>query len=155
MKKSILILGCSIITLYGFSQADVVGPVNGHKRQPGRYVGWAPGNNSVAGPLDIRNDFNEPIDFYTNGIQHMKIMAGTGSNSGFIGLGPNLTGLTPGDRLHLMGGNDVMIRFSNGNANVGLRIGTELTGIGSFLNNIPKFGSILSACSLIIINSAR
>lgn len=71
MKKSVLLLGCSLMTMYGFSQADIANPVFGHQRTNIRYLGWTPGPGSVAGPLDIRNDFNEPINMYTNGVQRI------------------------------------------------------------------------------------
>ncbi len=82
MKKSILLLGCSLMTIYGFSQSSISGPGVGHQRQAGRYVGWAPGNNSVAGPLEIRNDFNQPISFHTSGVQRMII-----TQQGRVGIG--------------------------------------------------------------------
>jgi hypothetical protein len=75
MKKSILILGCSLMTIHAFSQSDISGPFFGHQRTNARYVGWSPGLGSVAGPLDIRNDFNEPINLYTNGIQNLSTYA--------------------------------------------------------------------------------
>jgi hypothetical protein len=78
----------------GFAQADNAGPT-GHQRAAGQYLGWDA--TGVAGTLDIRNDFNnQPIDFFSNGIQRMRIAAGnataptTGTpTAGFVGIGPH------------------------------------------------------------------
>lgn len=72
MKKSILLLGFSITALCGFGQADIAG-VLGHQRTAGRFCGWAPGLGSIPGSLEIRNDFNFPITFHTNGFQRLKL----------------------------------------------------------------------------------
>lgn len=73
MKKSILLFGYLLLNLYCFSQADIANPVFGHQRTNVRYLGWTPGPGSILGPLDIRNDFNAPIQLFTNNIQRIHI----------------------------------------------------------------------------------
>lgn len=58
------------------------------------YVGWDNTNNF---PLEIRHNGNQPIDFYTNGIQRMRIASGTGALGGYIGIGIT----TPSAPLHI------------------------------------------------------
>ena len=130
------------MTAYGFGQSDVSGPFLGHQRQAGRFVGWSPGFGSVAGPLQIRNDFNEPITFHTNSAQRMHINGNVSAiNQGFVGIGTNFT--APQSRLHINefdpsppvnGGTACYAQWTvtatgNATANDGLRIG--LTGAGT------------------------
>ncbi|MBV6461599.1 MAG: hypothetical protein HJHJAOHD_01729 [Flavobacteriales bacterium] len=106
MKTTLKFILCpfSILCLYlcGYSQSDVAGPT-GHLRVPGYFVGWTPGIGSIPGPLDIRNDFTQPIDFWTNSFRRMRITdGGTGNAAGRIAMGNNLpVGFTPLSRLHL------------------------------------------------------
>lgn len=53
--------------------------------------------------LEIRNDFNLPIEFHTNGTQRMYIANG-GVTNGFIGIGSNFS--TPFSLLHVNGVNN-------------------------------------------------
>lgn len=61
---------------------------------PAHYVGW---DNTNLFPLQIRHNGNQPIDFYTNGIQRMRIASGTGALGGYIGIGIT----TPSAPLHI------------------------------------------------------
>jgi hypothetical protein len=96
MTKTTLILGCMLGTLHSFSQSDVSGLL-GHQRAAGRYVGWDPTIlGSVAGSLDVRNDFaGQPINFFTGGSavsnQRMIINGSTGTTTGFVGIGRGFT----------------------------------------------------------------
>ena len=104
MKKTILLLFCSAITINGFSQSDVSGPGVGHRRAAGRFVGWSPGLLSVAGSLDVKNEFvNEHINFFAGGstaaFQRMTILGTTG----FVGVGNNFT--TPLNLVDVRDGN--------------------------------------------------
>ncbi len=78
MKKLIFVFGCVVITIQSFSQSDISFAL-GHQRIAGRFVGWSPAPpGSVAGSLDIRNDFvgpGQPIDFWTNLTRRMRILA--------------------------------------------------------------------------------
>ncbi|HRP39806.1 MAG TPA: tail fiber domain-containing protein [Chitinophagales bacterium] len=53
-----------------FAQSDISG-ATGHVRQNNFYVGW--NNAGTAGSLDIRNDFNQPINIFTYNAQRMKL----------------------------------------------------------------------------------
>ncbi len=53
--------------------------------------------------LEIRNDFNLPIEFHTNGTQRMYIANG-GATNGFVGIGSNFS--TPASLLHVNGTNN-------------------------------------------------
>jgi hypothetical protein len=92
MKKNILFLCCSAITINSFSQSDVSGPFLGHQRTAGRFCGWAPGLGSVAGSFDVKNEFaNQDINFFagvaTAAFQRMTILGGLpgGATTGFVG----------------------------------------------------------------------
>ena len=59
-----------------------------------RFLGWD--NTGTAGNLEIRNDFNNSIDLFTNGTQRMTILSGgnvgIGTASPVTGLHLNSTG---------------------------------------------------------------
>ncbi|MCB9360670.1 MAG: tail fiber domain-containing protein [Flavobacteriales bacterium] len=146
MKKSILILGCSLISIYGFSQADIANPVFGHQRTNIRYLGWTPGPGSVPGPLDIRNDFNEPINISTNGIQRVLVDNGAGGfAAGRVAMGNNLpNNFAAQDRLHLhQNVRGPLIRFTNnatGSTNTdGFRVGIRGVGVNSGIATLQNF----------------
>jgi hypothetical protein len=96
MKKYIIFLlsALSIVLIYkqGYSQANVAGGAPGHARVGGFYLGWNAAG--AAGTLDIKNDFNNRIDFYTNTNFRMKIMGGPNTTGGFVGIG-NFNTLIP------------------------------------------------------------
>ena len=98
MKTKIKLLMSTIALLLflqkAYSQSDIAGVGTGHVRVNGYYVGWD--NTGAIGPLNIRNDFNQPIDFSTNTFQRMYI-AGGGANFGFVGIGSNV----PTSKLHI------------------------------------------------------
>ncbi|MEO8151162.1 MAG: hypothetical protein ABI723_26255 [Bacteroidia bacterium] len=85
MKKHIKILlsALSIVLIYtqGYSQADVSGS-GGHDRVNGYYVGWRTGAGSTTGTLEIKNDFNSDMNFFTNTTQKATILA-----NGYMGIG--------------------------------------------------------------------
>lgn len=75
------------------------------------YLGWD--NTGIAGSLQIRNDFNQPIQFHTNGVQRMHINENLtgytylGNNipvNGYIGIGVNPTQIV--SRFTITGGNN-------------------------------------------------
>lgn len=78
MKKTTLLSVSLALALQTFSQSDVSGPGIGHQRQPGRYVGWTPGLGSIPGDLQIRNNFNQPINLFTNNIWRASITTNNG-----------------------------------------------------------------------------
>ena len=81
MKKLIL-LGAVAFLLYGttsFAQTSTLG--NGAIFGV-QFLGFD-GTGAPAKDLEIRNDFNRPINMYTNGIQRMKI---NGTNTQNIGV---------------------------------------------------------------------
>ncbi len=97
----------SINILYGQSN------YNSHTRVNGYYLGWD-NSGSNSGNLDVRNDWNRPIHFFTNNIHRMRINAdsawqcGGWANqnvNGFVGISP--TGFfennKPWSMLHLDG----------------------------------------------------
>ncbi len=66
------------------------------------FLGWDNGAGTVAGPLQIRNDIpNQPINFWTNGVQRMRVAAagrvGIGTNNPSSNLFVNGTPLNTGD----------------------------------------------------------
>ena len=108
---------------------------------PNPFLGW--GGAGPGGPktLEIRNNYNLPIEFYTNSTQRMHINPDfSPTNQGFIGMGNSFS--APQSRLHINemdpvppvnGGTACYAQWTNtatGNAtaNDGLRIG--LTGAG-------------------------
>jgi hypothetical protein len=95
-------------------------------RTPAAFVGWN-GLGPNAGPLEIRNDFNQPILFATNNFNRMIIDNGAGVgnaglNGGRISIGNNLpNNFVPQSRVHIhqTGGgplstNNTYVRFTNG-----------------------------------------
>lgn len=121
MKKSILILGCMLGTIHSFSQSDIAGPVFGHQRIPGRYVGWSPGFGSISGDLQIRNNFNQPINLFTNNIWRASITTNNGlTNTNLVNYNFNVAAQT-GDGIQVragIGSNpaasiDIFTSFSN------------------------------------------
>jgi len=109
MKKAILLFVFSLAIICGFSQSDVSGPFIGHQRQAGRFCGWSPGLGSIAGPLDVRNDFNNHIAFFTAGANNTRMrIFGNGLSSscpqgGGVGINPNPANpiVAPGSFLHM------------------------------------------------------
>jgi hypothetical protein len=94
-------------------------------RTPAAFVGWN-GLGPNAGPLEIRNDFNQPILFATNNFNRMIIDNGAGFgnaglNGGRISIGNNLpNNFAPQSRVHIhqTGGgpfstNNTYVRFTN------------------------------------------
>jgi len=131
LKLSFSILSMLYFCNLSYSQSDVAGPT-GHLRVPGYFVGWSPGLGSVAGPLDIRNDFTQPIDFWTNSFRRMRITdGGSGQNLGRIAMGNNLpTNFTPLSRLHLhqdAGINSIRFTTNNMAGGTGLQVGYDAT----------------------------
>lgn len=68
-------------------------------RTSGFYLGWD--NTGTSGALDIKNDFSQPIRFYTNASAspYMTILGST--NPGFVGIGTT----APGELFEVSGGN--------------------------------------------------
>jgi hypothetical protein len=72
MKKSIFLSTVVSLTLGTIVNAQVSNPSNTSFAFP-QFVGYD-GTTALGGtakPLEIRNDFNEPIEMYTNGIQRI------------------------------------------------------------------------------------
>ena len=109
MKKLIILLLVLTRTFIVFSQSDVAGIPFGHQRLAGRYVGWSPlAPGSVSGDLQIRNDFNQPINFFTNSTQKAQFTVSTGIPAGLFGAAgdglriyPNTPGSFPNGYLDL------------------------------------------------------
>ncbi len=137
MKKTILLVGCSLMVMYSLAQSSTSGPGIGHQRQAGRYLGWAPGNGSVPGSLEIRNDFNEPITMHTNGIPRALIQGGAGgNNAGQMALGNNLpANFNPTSRLHLHQDGQNRIQFTNSLSNANPTVPSGLDGFQVGINN--------------------
>src|ERR1700741_5379242 len=81
------------------------------------FVGW--NGLGVSRPLQIRNDFNEPITMSTTGTQHLYIA--NGSNAGRIGIGPSFS--APQSLLHLNTARDCFAQFTNGTTGAALANG--------------------------------
>ena len=89
-----LFLSAFLLCKSVFSQSDVSGIGLGHLRTSNAfYVGWTPGLGSIPGTLDVRNDFNDNINFFTGTTvaQRMTILGAPGFNQGFVGIGGLLT----------------------------------------------------------------
>lgn len=101
MKTNKLILICllGLLSSRASSQSTTLG-----NTRPGfvAYVGWN-GLGPNPGPLDIRNDFAQPINFFTATVQRMIILDGAGPNGGFVGIGNGFA--TPNQRLTVWDGN--------------------------------------------------
>jgi hypothetical protein len=115
-KSLILIITLNLcLCLEIRSQSDVASPVFGHFRSSTAfYVGWTPGPGSIAGSLDLRNDFaTQPINFFTGGsapaFQRMTIL-GSGPTPGFVGIGVT----APTEILHIHDGNNSSLHVTNG-----------------------------------------
>jgi len=98
MKTKLLFLNALLlISIISFSQTSVPSNV---RTSPIQFLGW---NAGIPGPLNIRNDFNQPIWFGTNNFRRMVIDNGNlGPAGGQIAMGNNLPGgFAPSARLHL------------------------------------------------------
>ncbi len=71
MKKQIL-LGTVAFLFYG-TTAFGQGGTLGHTSVPLEYLGWAGPGFGPAQPLNIRNNFNQPINVFTNNFQRLTI----------------------------------------------------------------------------------
>ena len=72
--KLLVIILINILYSKIFSQADQSCPFGHYRTSSSYYVGWD-GINGSSGTLDIRNDWNQPIDFYTNTTIKMQLTA--------------------------------------------------------------------------------
>lgn len=113
-------------------------PGNNRTGLPGQFLGY---NTGTSGPLDIRNDFNDRINFFTNTQTRMFIDGGSGINGGRIAIGNNLpVGFVPQSRIHIhqVGNpiplNSTYVRFTNGltglTATDGFAIGNSSSAFG-------------------------
>ncbi len=141
--KLLSIIITVILSMNLFSQVTV--PTN-IRPGAGPFLGW--NTTGPAGPLDIRNDFNQPIFFATNTFTRMIINNGGGGLAGGrVALGNNLIGFVPQDRLHLhhVGFNNLntYIRFTNSltgaGPNNGFAIGNTSSGAGNGVANMFQF----------------
>ena len=100
MKKSLLLGAVASLFLGTAINAQVTSPTN-VSTPPPQFVGF----NGVGVPeeLQIRNDFNLPISFHTNGIQRILVdNGGGGFAAGRVAMGNNLpNNFAARDRLHL------------------------------------------------------
>lgn len=137
-KIFILIIIAAIVNCsHAFAQATIAAnaPVAGTE-----YLGWNNASNKI---LDIKNEANKSIKFYTNAgnatfnNQRMIIDNGNNALSGFVGIGTNFS--APSSRLHIRenSNNAAWLQLTGNNtsdaATDGLRIGIlNPTGGGTF-----------------------
>lgn len=78
---------------------------------PVPFVGW--NNGGVSGPLNIRNDFNDNINFFTAtpSFQRMIIRGQAGFNQGFVGIGNGF--VNPQSLLHIHDGGLSYLQVTN------------------------------------------
>lgn len=102
MKKSILLCFLAFL-FYGKTALTQVTQLNNISPSGTPFLGW--NGTGIGGPrdLDIRNNYNRTINFFTNGFQRMIINnGGIGPNDGQIAMGNNLpANFQPTARLHL------------------------------------------------------
>lgn len=79
MKTFYLMAAIGIILL-SFSSSSAQSDVLTHVRSNTFFVGWD--NTGTSGSLEIRNDFTQPINFFTNGSQQATILS-----NGNVGIG--------------------------------------------------------------------
>jgi hypothetical protein len=93
MKKSIL-LGSVAFLFYGTTvNAQVTTPTNVSPVGGTPFVGWSGAGPGGPRDLDVRNNYNRPVNFFTNGVQRMTIVG----NTGWVGIGIT----TPTSVLHI------------------------------------------------------
>ncbi|MBN4071181.1 tail fiber domain-containing protein [Crocinitomix catalasitica] len=78
-KTLIVVLACSTGISISYSQVTIL---NTTRPFTGGSLGWTTG---FTGSLEIRNDFTEPIEFFTNNVERMTIRGQVGFNEGFVG----------------------------------------------------------------------
>ena len=138
-----------LVTQQGFSQVTQDNNNGGF----GSFVGWNAGANQV---LEVKNEANQPIDWYTNAIQRMRLNP-TQNNTingfsvptdGFLSLGPNALAtntapLVPWTRLHLHDNVTTGNAVQNGYRDW-MRNGVTMTGHGDQMYVGHKYGTGLS-----------
>ena len=115
MKKQFLLLGIGILMPILINAQG--GSASNTRIVSGQFLGW---NLGIIGPLNIRNDFNERINFNTNTFNRVFIDKGfNGQTGGRVAFGNALTvGFTPVDRVNLFEAavtGSVQVRFQNTN----------------------------------------
>ncbi len=145
MKKKIQVIAIIGIMLLSNLAVNAQCDVLNHVRVNGYYVGWAPGGGSVAGALDIRNDFTGtlyPIDFYIGNNKYMTL-----NTAGDLNIVGGSNGYKINTNMILWHGgntNDIFVGASAGNtsmsghnntlvgksAGVAITTGTSNTAIG-------------------------
>lgn len=98
MKKLIL-LGAVASLLYGTTVSAQSSFATTNSLIPPQFLGFNGTGPGGAKTLQIRNNYNLPIEMYTNGIQRMHINQNTGLTDGFIGMGNGFN--NPQSLLHL------------------------------------------------------
>jgi hypothetical protein len=114
MKKLFLI---SSLTIWMIAATRVNAQITvlGNNGGPTDYVGW---NNAQAFPLQIRHNANQPISFFTNNTEYMRLMS-----TGWLGLNTN----APDMRFHVNDGGILSTGTTGTNPDLGA--GTRLMWI--------------------------
>ena len=93
MKSKIQIIISILMALICTDSIAQVTQLNTIRPASPAFNGWD-GTGPNPGSLQIRNNFDDLIEFHTNNLQRMTILGGPVTN-GFVGIGSNLTTYTP------------------------------------------------------------
>ncbi|MBN4077666.1 hypothetical protein JYT25_00795, partial [bacterium AH-315-C20] len=85
MKRSLIYLLVFACSNFSFAQTTTTSTV---RPATAAFTGWD-GTGPNFGPLEIRNNFTEPIEFFTNNVERMTIRGQVGFNEGFVGINEN------------------------------------------------------------------
>jgi hypothetical protein len=96
MRKSYslsVLTALTILTTASISKAQSTKgntPFANRRQNNTDFLGWD-NTSTLPGPLQIRNDLNQPITFHTNGFQRMILAnGGIANNAGQLAIGNNL-----------------------------------------------------------------
>jgi hypothetical protein len=134
MKIKILLVVMTIQLLFTTLAYSQITRLNNTSTSANEFVGWdGTGVNSKA--LEIRNNFNQPINFSTNGLLRATI-----SSVGDIGVGT--TDIRNFLHMHKTTANEVYANFTNANTPIpafigsgGFRVGIEANGNARFIQH--------------------
>lgn len=136
---AIVVIFCAgINVVYGqVTQGGNIRPATG---TPFPFLGW--NNVGTAGTLEIRNDFTNHINFFTDGTQKMTILGTNDNEDGNVGIGL----VAPKARLHVVSANQLVGTLSQSLVpGTGFNMGVWGTATNSTTNIGGEFNAYGSA----------